>query len=187
MVGDTACKFRYRETEKEDYGLSIEEILNAQDAELNAWVSLKEVTRRGENGFTDNKFWSNPKKVEAKKRKVFKSLFGDEFGEEKTEEEPKRKKKMNSKRRRKEKLKNLEILEEEGDLKEEVKQEIKQEEAPAEREDGKGKKQKKRKHGFEKEKVLQMQDDRLAAYNLDPKAYKKKVKYTQNTQLKYDV
>ena len=50
MVGDTACRFKYRETEPETYGLSVDEILNATDAELNTWVGLKEVTRHGESG-----------------------------------------------------------------------------------------------------------------------------------------
>merc|ERR1712176_52650 len=77
MVGDIACKFNYRQTEAETYGLTTDELLNATDAELNQWVSLKTVTRYEDDGFTKNKFWSNPKKVEAKKRKVFKSLYAE--------------------------------------------------------------------------------------------------------------
>ena len=94
--------------------LSIEEMLNATDAELNTWVSLKQVTGLGSHVFGNEKFWSNPKKVEAKKRKIFKSLYAEEnnFEEEEADEEPKKKKKVNSKRRRKQKEKESGILDE---------------------------------------------------------------------------
>merc|ERR1719480_349087 len=44
-VGDDELKFKYRDTEKQDYGLTVEEMLNATDQELNTWVSLKQVTK----------------------------------------------------------------------------------------------------------------------------------------------
>lgn len=108
--------------EREDYGLTADELLNATDAELNQWVGLKRVTQwKGtkhtlknpnhilDDGFTDNKFWTNPKKVEAKKKQIFKSIYGDEYEVEKAQE-PKKNKKINSKRRRK--LKERQLLEE---------------------------------------------------------------------------
>ena len=90
-------------------------MLNATDAELNTWVSLKQVTGLGTHVYGNEKFWSNPKKVEAKKKKVFKSLYGEENNfEEENDEEPKKKKKMNSKRRRKQKEKESQILDEQN-------------------------------------------------------------------------
>ena len=62
-----------------------------------------------DDGFTNNKFWTNAKKVEAKKKQIFKSIYGDEFEVEKAQE-PKKNKKINSKRRRK--LKERQLLEE---------------------------------------------------------------------------
>ena len=100
-------------------------MLNATDAELNTWVSLKQVTGLGTHVYGNEKFWSNPKKVEAKKKKVFKSLYGEENNfEEENDEEPKKKKKMNSKRRRKQKEKESHILDEQNPEKSLVEEEL---------------------------------------------------------------
>ena len=60
---------RYRQTEAQSYGLTIEEMLNATDQELNQWVSLKEVTQYGQDEYMNNKFWSNEKKFRKRKKK----------------------------------------------------------------------------------------------------------------------
>ena len=70
---------------------------------------LKKTNSFLDDGFTKNKFWTNPKKVEAKKKQIFKSIYGDEYEIEKAQE-PKKNKKINSKRRRK--LKERQLLEE---------------------------------------------------------------------------
>jgi protein KRI1 len=43
LVGGMPCRFKYRQVEKEDYGLTVDDILDADDAELNKLVGLKSI------------------------------------------------------------------------------------------------------------------------------------------------
>ncbi|PVD22652.1 hypothetical protein C0Q70_15907 [Pomacea canaliculata] len=43
IAGDIKCRFRYRKTVPNNYGLSLEEILRCPDRELNSWASLKKI------------------------------------------------------------------------------------------------------------------------------------------------
>ncbi|CBY33621.1 unnamed protein product [Oikopleura dioica] len=169
MIKQELTLFQFREVEREDYGLTADELLNATDAELNQWVGLKRVTQWKDDGFTDNKFWTNPKKIEAKKKQIFKSIYGDEYEVEKAQE-PKKNKKINSKRRRK--LKERQLLEEGENEKEEA------EEPAVEKTE---KKKKKRKHKGQLDNIT---DDRFSSYGLT-KDEIKKIKYDPENALKY--
>jgi hypothetical protein len=43
IVSGIPCRFKYRKVEPEDYGLNIDDILNAEDNELNQYLSLKKL------------------------------------------------------------------------------------------------------------------------------------------------
>ena len=44
IVGGIPCRFKYRQVAAQDYGLSAEDILNAEDNELNQFLSLKKLS-----------------------------------------------------------------------------------------------------------------------------------------------
>ncbi|CBY10179.1 unnamed protein product [Oikopleura dioica] len=133
------------------------------------WLVILAANSDIDDGFTDNKFWTNPKKVEAKKKQIFKSIYGDEYEVEKAQE-PKKNKKINSKRRRK--LKERQLLEE-GE------NENKEAEEPAVEKTEK--KKKKRKHKGQLDNIT---DDRFSSYGLT-KDEIKKIKYDPENALKY--
>ena len=81
IVAGLPCRFKYREVEAEDFGLSAEEILLADDAELNQFVSLKKIApyrnnRRsvaggagsGSDGFQQEREWESAALSKKRKR-----------------------------------------------------------------------------------------------------------------------
>ncbi|XP_017137154.1 protein KRI1 homolog [Drosophila miranda] len=80
IVGDQPCRFKYVETTPNDFGLTIEEILLAKNKELNQWASLKKAVQfRPEHvEKKEQRLYKMKAKNEDLKRKIFKSLYGDE-------------------------------------------------------------------------------------------------------------
>lgn len=92
--GEVATRFRYRLVEPNDFGLTDEEILRADDRELNKWCSLKKMSqyRSGEEEARDKRAYGQRKNNEELKRKILKSLYeekkeGDEEEGEEGDEE----------------------------------------------------------------------------------------------------
>lgn len=56
IVADIPCRFKYRQVEPVDYGLTVEDILLAKDSELNKYVGLKKIS-----GYSSNKNKNNYK------------------------------------------------------------------------------------------------------------------------------
>ncbi|OTF72694.1 hypothetical protein BLA29_009307 [Euroglyphus maynei] len=78
--GDLATRFRYRMVEPNDFGLTDEEILMADDKELNRWCSLKKMTqyRSKEQEQYERKVYQQKSRNNELKRKILKSIYSDE-------------------------------------------------------------------------------------------------------------
>ncbi|KZC13463.1 PREDICTED: protein KRI1 homolog [Dufourea novaeangliae] len=85
MIGDIPCKFKYRKVVPNDYGLSVEEILMADDKELNKWCSLKKALQYKPEyaELNDVRMYKQKANNEALKKKVLTSLYRSPEDEEK--------------------------------------------------------------------------------------------------------
>ncbi|CAF1589338.1 unnamed protein product [Adineta ricciae] len=77
FIGDTPVRFQYRSVEPNDFGLTIEEILAADDRELNAWCSLKKTSqyRAKDEEIRDRHVYRNKAKNIEKKKKILSSVY----------------------------------------------------------------------------------------------------------------
>ncbi|KAI0230578.1 KRI1-like protein [Lamellibrachia satsuma] len=76
IIGDLPCRFKYRQVLANDFGLSTDEILEARDRELNAWVSIKKMSQyqTEEDEMLDYRIYQKKGRNPKKKMNVLTSL-----------------------------------------------------------------------------------------------------------------
>ncbi|KNC86771.1 hypothetical protein SARC_01105 [Sphaeroforma arctica JP610] len=98
IIGDQPVRFKYREVLPNDYGLTTDEILAADDKELNSWVSLRRIQKYQPESHMKKEAKAYKKKPEWMKKKMLKSVYGEmpaskKEKEKETEKEGARKRK----------------------------------------------------------------------------------------------
>lgn len=76
IIGDMPVRFKYRQVVPNDYGLTTDEILNAEDKELNEWCSLKRTIRYNteQEEKTERQKYKKKSRNAKKKEQVFQSI-----------------------------------------------------------------------------------------------------------------
>lgn len=181
IIGDMPTRFKYRQVHSNDFGLTNDELLFADDKELNRWVSLKKTCqyRDDDEEIRDGKVYANKSKNLALKKKIFQSIYGDKKDDGSNDEDAEQSKK---KKKRRPKKKNKALASEDADETTEVAaneskaNEKKANEAGNEAVD-KSSKSKKRKRGKKQNPATSttgLSHDRLKAYGLSNREIKRR-------------
>ncbi|KAI0982612.1 hypothetical protein GJ496_006876 [Pomphorhynchus laevis] len=127
VVAGIPCRFKYRSVIPNDFGLDTDEILKAEDKELNKWVSLKKMVqyRTDEQEKFDCKAYKKHRNNRKRKTRIIPSIFKEKINAEDTTQD--------------------------------------------ERE-------------FDRPKVDCLTDERLKAFGINPKRFKRKIKYSKSVE-----
>ncbi|CAH0518730.1 unnamed protein product [Peronospora belbahrii] len=105
LIGDIKCRFKYRQVQNNDFGLTVDEIMAADDKELKQLVSLKRMAPYADSEYSiDRKQLKNFKKSlrkaqeENRRRKHAKKTAAGNAAENDEAEQPKKKRKRSKKK-----------------------------------------------------------------------------------------
>ncbi|KAI5718592.1 hypothetical protein M8J77_023608 [Diaphorina citri] len=92
LIGDLPCRFKYKRVVPNSFGLTIDEILAADDKDLNKWCAIKKIYSNRSEHVEKNevKVYSQRARNEDLKRKLLPSLYKPPEDGDEEEEEPQR-------------------------------------------------------------------------------------------------
>uniref|UniRef100_A0A915B1F1 Protein KRI1 homolog n=1 Tax=Parascaris univalens TaxID=6257 RepID=A0A915B1F1_PARUN len=199
--GDITTRFKYRNVAANSFGLTADEILNADDRQLNAWASLKKVTAYrtdAEERYDIQAYEKKAKNIE-KKRRILSTDFGGKRSKKLKEMEEKcdsqgeksgggnelNAKRNNKKKKKKKIKKQMDNAMMDEEIKTKVQSELQEDTVhTSEKVNGDAELKKKKRRRIHKKKrfictaeanILNVGDDRLRAYGVNPKKYRNKI------------
>ncbi|KAG7381370.1 hypothetical protein PHYPSEUDO_006075 [Phytophthora pseudosyringae] len=145
LIGDIKCRFKYRQVQNNDFGLTVDEIMAADDKELKLLVSLKRMAPYADAEYSvDRKRLKNFKKSVREAREENRRRKNKKDAVENEAEQPKKKRKRNKKKKAAEEEGEPEEDEGEEDSKPKSKKAKKEAEPAAEQTSDEPEKKKKR-------------------------------------------
>ncbi|CAG9540629.1 unnamed protein product [Cercopithifilaria johnstoni] len=192
IIGDgLITKFKYRNVPANDFGITIDELLSADDRQLNAWVSLKKVTayRSETEELYDIKAYKKKALNFLRKKKIFSTDFGGKNSKELAEnnndandmehmcqvDKAPIKKKMRTKKNSQKFPEDVKSSEQEQNstlAQQKIRLVKRLKNAPS---------RKKNHSTFEQfTSTVDVDDDRLRAYGINPRKYKNKLFHQEN-------
>lgn len=193
-----------------DFGLEVDEILNAKDTELNTWASLKKAVayRPIKDELSDVRAYKDRSKNIEKKKKILSTVYNpepesdenddEEITKESNDDQEKNNPKENSDKekiktqvevvtirdtnKKNNKKKQKDTLDDSEDVQEPI---IKKQKPNGEKKtEYSDKVQKQTKNKKKKNLIETINDDRLKAFGINPKKFHKKLKYSGNQNKK---
>ncbi|VDD89582.1 unnamed protein product [Enterobius vermicularis] len=188
IIGDTITKFKYRKVPANDFGLTAEEILHADDRQLNAWASLKKVTAYRtdrEEQYDAVAYQRKAQDVNKKKR-----IFSTDYGGKSQKKSSKQLKANGSSTHGASAIQNSDIMQKKQKVilheqdSEKIEKIVGERVEQADNKTGKRTRRKRKSKTSQVKKrarELELGDERLRAYGVNPKKFKKKLKYLKKT------
>ncbi|KAL3994833.1 KRI1-like C-terminal family protein [Acanthocheilonema viteae] len=199
IIGDgLITKFKYRSVPANDFGITIDELLNADDRQLNAWASLKKATayRSEAEELYDIKAYKKKALNVLKKKKIFSTDFGGNNSKKLAENNDSannmkytcQMNKIPNKKKKRTKKSSEKVPEDVNSREQGANSTMVVQERDRLMNHSKNARNRKNHSTFEQfNSIVDVNDDRLRAYGINPKKYKNKLFRQQQNGTREDI